>query len=226
MSQFWRFDAARDASCCLYLCGVLEFDEWCDEHDFLRALGERDGETLTVVIDSPGGDVATGIALYDALARRKGETRAEIIRAYSAATLPLMGCDRGKRNILPYGTVLIHNPQTFAQGTWRDMDSASELLKSLGESVMRIYTQSSGKTAQELQPLMDAETIWNAEAAVANGFADRVVDVQEAGAAMALYAKATMRLGAALAEEKLRRQMDEQLERQRILCELGVRPLQ
>ena len=144
--------------------------------DWFRAeLGKVDGRPLTVVVDSPGGDVSCGIAIYEALRQRKGRTRCEIVRAYSAATLAVAGCDRGERYVSPAATLLYHNPATRADGDWREMEKAARFLKAVKDAAIAAYQENTGMTAEELSRLMDAETIYTAEEAIRAGFADALL---------------------------------------------------
>lgn len=144
--------------------------------DWFRAELEKvEGKPLTVVVDSPGGDFSCGAAIYEALRQRRGRTRCEIIRAYSAATLAVAGCDKGERYVSPAATLLYHNPATVAAGDWREMEKAGRFLKAVKDAAVAAYRESTGMTEEALSRLMDAETTYTAEEAIAAGFADALL---------------------------------------------------
>ncbi len=164
----------------LVIQGVMESETpwWmedgrvCAPDWFRTQLESAEGQPLTVVLDSPGGDVSCGLAIYQMLRERKGATRCEVIRAYSAATLVMAGCDRGARFMSPAGLMLIHNPSTYASGDWREMDKTLRYLQAVKRAVLAAYTEATGKPEDDLAELMDQETCYSAEEAVAAGWAD------------------------------------------------------
>lgn len=199
MDKFYRFARMEDGGARLMIDGPLEPDDpWmgdqgvCAPRAFREALSAYEGQPLTVVIDSPGGDVSVGVAMYDALRTRKGETRAEVLRAYSAATLPLCACEKGKRAISPLGTVMIHNPSCGAYGDHHEMRKAQEFLQTLGKAVAAAYCDAMGKDEADVLALMDRETIWSAQDAVDNGIVDSIYDASTGAALMRGYARASM----------------------------------
>ena len=167
-------------------------------------LAKCEGEKLTVVIDSPGGDVGAGIAMYTLLRQRRGETCAEVIRAYSAATLVLAGCDKGKRLLSPAATLLYHNPMTCAEGDWREMDKAERFLSALKEAVIAAYQEASGMDADTLAALMDAETIYTAQEAIAAGWADGLLPAAEAVGAGGVSLKGALAASMTATEDMVR----------------------
>ncbi len=199
MDKFYRFARMEDGGARLMIDGPLEPDDpWmgdqgvCAPRAFREALSAYEGQPLTVVIDSPGGDVSVGVAMYDALRARKGETRAEVLRAYSAATLPLCACEKGKRAISPLGTVLIHNPSCGAYGDHHEMRKAQEFLRVLGAAAASAYAQAMDKPIEEVTALMERETVWGAQEAVDNGIVDAIQDGEAGAALMHSYARASM----------------------------------
>ena len=191
MADFYRFEPRMEAledggqvtrkGAALYLEGAITPPRgWMDwdtlsyhpPQGFREQMEAIEGEELTVFIDSPGGDLATGMALYTALRQRRGVTRCEVTRAYSAATLALAGCDRGQRFLSPGATLLYHNPAVTADGDHRDMARAQRMLTAFKAAVVAAYAESSGMDADAISALMDAETMYTAREAVAAGWAD------------------------------------------------------
>lgn len=187
--DFYRFakmsggDAAR-----LVISGEIVTDEpWYTldgevtaSNSFRRALAMYEGKPLVVVIDSIGGDVGAGVAMYEMLRQRKGETWAEVYTAYSSATLVLAGCDKGRRRLSPAARLLYHNPATIAAGDHRDIERARVFLEKTKEAVIAAYQDASGMDHDAIAEMMDKETVFTAQEAIAAGFADDVLEAQTA----------------------------------------------
>ncbi len=229
MDKFYRFARMEDGEARLLIDGPLEPDNpWMDDQGvcapraFRDALADCDGRPLTVVIDSPGGDVAVGVAMYDALRKRRGETRAEVLRAYSAATLPLCACNKGKRAISPLGTVMIHNPSCGTYGDHNEMRRAQEYLQALGKAAAAAYAEAMGKDESEVAALMERETYWSAQDAVDNGLVDSIYDTGTGASAMRGYLQASM----AATEKSLRAVVKARYDQERaeILRQLEMSP--
>lgn len=185
MDKFFRFaQMSGEEGCRLDITGTIVpqrpwWDEnsgrYCASAEFQRQLAACDGQKLTVVIDSDGGDAGAGIGMYEALRQRRGETHAVVIKAYSAATLPLAGCDKGRRSISPAGSIMIHRPKCSASGDRSEMQAADNFLRVIEEATLSAYAAASGKAREELAQLMAAETFWTAQEAITNGFADAIL---------------------------------------------------
>lgn len=195
---FWRMarmEGGQEAR--LYVQGEMEGNapwHWGPDgsvtapDEMRRQMEAVEGQPLTVVIDSVGGDVLAGLAMYSLLRQRTGETKAEVYVAYSAATLVLAGCDKGKRLVSPGGTLLYHNPATFASGDHRDMARAQNFLASIKRSVIAAYQEATGKDEEELSALMDAETVYTGQEAIDAGFADGLLEAPDASLKMGMDA--------------------------------------
>lgn len=182
MTRFATMDFSAGEARLLIQGEMLSETPWWEETgavvapDWFRAeLEQVDGKPLTVVVDSPGGDVSCGIAIYEALRLRRGRTRCEVIRAYSAATLAVAGCDRGERYASPAATLLYHNPATMASGDWREMEKAARFLRAVKEAAVAAYQESTGMETEALSRLMDEETVYSAEEAIQAGFVDAIM---------------------------------------------------
>lgn len=221
MDDFFRFATMKGGGHRLELTGPIvtsrpwfsdEKEQYACSAEFDAQLKAVDGEKLTVVIDSSGGDVAAGIAMYEALRTRKGETHCHIVRAYSAATLPLCAVPRQNRTISPVGTLLIHDPATSASGTADDLDKSVRFLRAIKTAVLAAYREGTGKSEAELSAMMTRETTMSAQEAVANGFAGCVAKAEESAqmcselmrAYMAASQEQTLRMAQAAAEAQER----------------------
>lgn len=232
MNEFYHFADLEGDCPTLYIEGYISPGEpWWDAHfrnfcapsSFRDALKDCEGKQLTVVIDSEGGDVAAGVAMYESLRAHKGDVQVKIYRAYSCASLICLGVDRDKRSISAGGSVLIHNPSAEMHGDWRDMESAAAFLKSIRDAAVGIYTERLGVTEEAVIALMDKETVWSGQAAVDAGWAGSLIGDEEAIAENKRKLKASMAVSMAATENMIRAALeraDEDKERAEIIRQL------
>jgi ATP-dependent protease ClpP protease subunit len=130
---------------------------------------------IEVIINSGGGDVFAGSEIYTALKEYGGESISKVVGlAASAASVIAMGTD--KVVMSPTAQMMIHNVSTSAGGgDYRDFEHTAAVLRSANQSIANAYKAKTGKTDEELKDLMDAESWFDADKAVANGFADEVM---------------------------------------------------
>jgi ATP-dependent protease ClpP protease subunit len=191
MARFAAIEAARDApratvqqnqaadgSITLDVFGAIG-EGWLDEGftaaRVTRAIRETAG-TITLRINSGGGDAFEGDAIRSLLAAAPNRIEAEVLAlAASAATIPLMAADEIR--IAPNGVIMIHNSSIATRGGVREHESAAQLLRAVDAGASQVYAARSGKkTAKQFANLMDAETWLTAAEAVELGLADKIVD--------------------------------------------------
>lgn len=130
--------------------------------------------SIEVIINSGGGDVFAGSEIYTALKEFQGESISKIVGlAASAASVIAMGTD--KILISPTAQLMIHNVSTYGDGDYRDFEHTAAVLKSANQSIANAYKLKTGKSDEDLKALMDAETWFNSDSAIAHGFADEVM---------------------------------------------------
>jgi ATP-dependent Clp protease, protease subunit len=136
---------------------------------------------LTVVINSGGGSVFAASEIYTDLKSFKGTVNVEIVGiAASAASVLAMA---GKNvSMSPTAQVMIHNAATGTWGDYRDMDHTSDFLQKVNQSIMNAYIAKTGKTADDLKAMMDAETWMTAQEAKEAGFIDAIMFENEINA--------------------------------------------
>lgn len=148
----------------------LDLDSTCPK-DLQSAIDRANGEPLDVWINSGGGDLFSGIEMYEALRSHPGEVRIHIIQAGSAATLPACA---GRSEISPAGMMMVHNVASGAWGDCHVMDRTGETLRKANRAVSAAYAAKTGKPEAELLKLMDRETWFTADEAVELGLVDAV----------------------------------------------------
>lgn len=155
--------------------------------DDLKALG--DVSEIVVRINSPGGAVFDGIAIYNALRAHKAtvEVLVEGLAASAASAIAMAG-DTIRMGV--GAQMMIHNPWTFALGDADDMRATADMLDQIAEGLVEIYQARTGLPKDEIRELLNAETWFTGPEAVEKGFAtssDAAPDSSEEGDAAAAY---------------------------------------
>lgn len=153
-----------------------EFDEGgVTAVSFVRALRDADGEDVTIHINSSGGSVFDANTMAEALRGYKGHTTASIEGlAASAASYFALTADDVVIN--PSALMMIHNPWDFAVGDADDMRKKADMLDKARSTISAQYARKTGRTVDEIEELMDAETWFTAQEAVEFGLVDRMSD--------------------------------------------------
>ena len=140
---------------------------------FVRALRDADGEDVTIHINSSGGSVFDANTMAEALRGYKGHTTASIEGlAASAASYFALTADDVVIN--PSALMMIHNPWDFAVGDAEDMRKKADMLDKARSTISAQYARKTGRTVDEIEGLMDAETWFTAQEAIEFGLVDRM----------------------------------------------------
>ena len=139
--------------------------------DELKALGPV--AELTLRINSPGGSVFDGVAIYNALKRHSAAITVWIDGI--AASIASMVAMAGDEVVMPENAMLVlHDPSGLVAGTAADMRATAEALDRMKAGMVAAYRDKSGRDDVEIEAIMAAETWLSAAEAVELGFADRV----------------------------------------------------
>lgn len=180
----------------------------------LRNIGDRD---VTVKINSPGGDVFEGLAIYNLLREHKGKVTVQVIGlAASAASFIAMAADEVQ--IARSAFLMIHNAWTVAGGDRNDMREVADFLEQIDSTLADIYATKTGADKAELSQMMDVETWLGGSAAIEEGFADSLLEsdqTKEDPKASAPQLVAARRLDTILAQSGMSRS-----ERRNLIAEL------
>ena len=138
----------------------------------LKALGNR---RATIRINSPGGSVDEGRAIYNAIKRHPGGADTIIdSAAYSAAGYIAMAGER--RLIAKNGMLMNHNPWTFTFGNSEQLRKTADVLDKYRDTLVEAYAEASGKDKKKVMEELDAETYYTAEEALAEGYVTEIGD--------------------------------------------------
>ena len=150
---------------------------------FLHQEADDPEKDILFYINSPGGVVTAGMAIYDTMQYIKCDVSTVVMgQACSMGSLLAQAGAKGKRLILPYARHMIHQPSGGARGQATDMlIQVNEILK-MKKELTQIYVNhnTANKTFEELAQDMERDNFMSADEAVAYGLADRVIRNRDA----------------------------------------------
>lgn len=184
MEKFWNFIKNEDDNTAeLLLYGTISNSNWWSDaitpKKFKEDLEKLGNVTrITVRIYSGGGDVFAANAIYSMLKDHQAEIIVKIDGlAASAATIVAMA---GDKILIPKnGYMMIHKVSSYVGGNVDDIQKELELLQKIENTLVQTYVNRTGKTKEEIQALIDDETWFSGEEAVAEGFADELMFNEE-----------------------------------------------
>ncbi|MHB1616122.1 MAG: ATP-dependent Clp endopeptidase proteolytic subunit ClpP [Metallibacterium sp.] len=138
---------------------------------------ENPDKDINLYINSPGGVVTAGLAIYDTMQFIRCDVSTMCIgQAASAASLLLTAGAKGKRYALPNSRIMIHQPSGGAQGQATDIEiQAREILYVRGR-LNQIYVQHTGQALEQIERDMERDRFMSGEDAKAYGLIDAVLD--------------------------------------------------
>ena len=134
---------------------------------------ERD---ISLYINSPGGSVSAGLAIYDTMQFIKPDVSTMCIgQAASMGAVLLAGGEKGKRYALPHSRIMIHQPLAGFQGQASDIDIHAREVLQTRERLNRILSNHTGQTMEKIALDTDRDNFMGGESAVTYGLIDRVL---------------------------------------------------
>lgn len=186
--KFWQFNAKGNSTGELMLYGDISSSTWWGDEvtpkDFkanLDSLG--DIQTLNIYINSNGGDVFAGQAIYSMLKRNTAQKNVYIDGlAASIASIIAMA---GDKIIMPANAMMmIHNPWTMAMGNSHDFRKLADDMDKIRESMLSVYESKTGMKQEDIIPLLDSETWLTAQDAFDKGFCDEIEEEKQVAASL------------------------------------------
>ena len=131
---------------------------------------------ISLYINSPGGSIYAGLAIYDTMRFVKPDIATMCIGvAMSMGSLLLCGGAKGKRMALPNSRILMHQPSAGFEGQATDIEiHARDILKTR-ERIDEIYARHTGRTVEQVHVDMERDRFFKAEEAAEYGLIDRVI---------------------------------------------------
>ena len=142
---------------------------------FIAELKEYKGQHVHLRINSPGGEIVEGSAIYNALSRHEGGLTVHI-DALAASMASVIAMSGDPVYMADNALLMIHNPWTLAAGEAKDLRKQADLLDTMKSNLIRAYQKKSGMEEKAIAKLMDEETWLDAVEAVALGFVDAIED--------------------------------------------------
>jgi ATP-dependent Clp protease protease subunit len=142
---------------------------------FLEAEGPD--KDISLYINSPGGSVSAGLAIYDTMQYIKSPVSTICVgRAASMGAFLLAAGEKGKRFSLPNADIMIHQPLGGAQGQASDVKIQAEKILKTRELLNKILSKKTGQDLNKIEIDTDRDFYLSAEAAVEYGIIDKVIE--------------------------------------------------
>lgn len=173
--------AAREGENSISIFDVIGADFWGDGVTASRiagALRSMNGGAVTVNINSPGGDMFEGLAIYNLLREYEGKVTVKVLGlAASAASIIAMAGDEVQ--IGRGAFLMIHNCWVYAMGNRHDLSQIAADMAPFDKAMSDIYQARSGLDSAAIDKMMDGETYIGGSEAVEKGFADSLLSADE-----------------------------------------------
>ena len=138
---------------------------------------EDPDKDINIYINSPGGVITAGMAIYDTMNYIKPDVCTICVgMAASMAAFLLSSGTKGKRYVLPNAEVMIHQPLGGTKGQAEDIKIAADHIVKIRERLNRILAKNTGQTLKKIAQDTDRDNYLDAEQAVAYGLADKIVE--------------------------------------------------
>ena len=183
MSKFWNIKASLDnQSTELFVYGDISDSAYWDEvgaKEFVADLSKVTSNDITVRINSGGGSVFAGFAMYNSLKQHKASVTVRVDGlAGSAASIVAMA---GDKIIMPLGSMMfIHNSWTVTAGNSGELIEHAEMLSKIDTTMLEVYKAKTGLDEATIKDLMDKDSWLTANEAKNLGFATDIEDVNVA----------------------------------------------
>lgn len=146
----------------------------CSQLLFLESQDPK--REITIYINSPGGLVTAGMAIYDTMQYIRCDIRTVVMgQACSMGSLLASAGARGKRLMLPHARHMIHQPLGGASGQATDVEIQARELLRWKDELIAVYEKNTGKSKDQLRADMERDNFMTATQAVEYGLADEVV---------------------------------------------------
>lgn len=146
----------------------------------MLSLMEDEQSPISIYVNSPGGEIYSGLAIYDMIQACKAPINMYCIgMAASMGALIFSSGQKGRRYILPHSKVMIHEPMILNQigGSASTIKSTADSILQTRELLNGILAKHTGKTIKEINKATDHDNFMTAEQAIAFGLCDEIVTI-------------------------------------------------
>jgi ATP-dependent Clp protease protease subunit len=151
----------------------------CAQLLFLES--ENPNKDISFYINSPGGVVSAGLAIYDTMQFIRSPVSTVCIgMAASMGSLLLTAGAAGKRYALPNARVMVHQPSGGAQGQATDIEIQAREILTLRRRLNEIYVKHTGQPVESIEAKLERDSYMSADEALAFGLIDQVVEQRPA----------------------------------------------
>ncbi len=132
---------------------------------------------ISIYINSPGGSIYSGLAIYDTMRFIKPDVATMCVGvAMSMGSLLLAAGTKGKRACLPNSRILIHQPSAGFEGQSTDIEIHAREILNVRERIDQIYAEHTGLSQEQVRADMERDRFFTAEQALEYGLVDKVID--------------------------------------------------
>lgn len=138
---------------------------------------EDPGKDISLYINSPGGVVTSGMAIYDTMQHIKSDVVTICVGlAASMGSFLLAAGTKGKRLALPHSRIMIHQPSGGTRGQATDIEIEAREILRLRHQLNQIYSDNTGQPIEKIERDMDRDFFMSAQQAMEYGLIDRVIE--------------------------------------------------
>ena len=163
----------------IFIEGEINADSACDFVKKVMLLNSEDTQKpIDVLINSPGGEINSGLLMYDVIQASKAPIRMFCIRkAYSMGAV-LFASGKHGRYMLPHGELMIHEPLLGSRvgGHTSSLKSISDNLLETKKKMNKILAKHTGRSEQTIEKASDHDHYFSSEESVAFGLCDEIID--------------------------------------------------
>lgn len=137
----------------------------------------KSNKDITLYINSPGGSVSDGMAIYDTMQMIKSDVKTICVgRCSSMAAVLLSGGTKGKRFITPNSEIMIHEVSSFNMGKIGELKINYEHSNTMNERIIKLLAENTGKPIKQIRKDIQLKDRWfNAEEALKYGLVDKIL---------------------------------------------------
>lgn len=179
--EWYKIEASADDQAEILVYDVIGWP-YNDAGDLVRYINGLKGKDILVRLNTPGGDVFDGMAIFNSLANHKGKVtiRIEALAASMGSVLAMAG-----KEIQAYSNtmMMIHDPWTYMAGNQYELREMADLLEKISGNMLDVYAGRSKVGKREMKEIMKAETWYTAKEAKEKGFIDTILETGKAAKA-------------------------------------------